>query len=267
MPRLYCETHGREDEASTIERQEHYRQEGESVLIVTGKLRSGPWLCDRCNETIDRGSVAYLVTGLPHWITEGEPRYDFAYERRYFGGRYDRVAVYGAEWPGIRTGMGSGPHAAPAGGPPAAEAALCVGLSTEDIGTDRVTGWPREYLPVDETGIRHMVLPMNDASEQTGRNPMDTALIVTGLAASGVAIVASGGLAIAAGAIAVLCLAGSVAACLAPAETAFDRDCRECDLFGSSAAEDFAQEENPEVGQSHRWRQSIVAGRNAGRGR
>ena len=109
MPHLYCEPHGQEDEASTIERQDYYRQRGESVLIVTGRLTSGPWLCDRCNETIDRGSVVYLVSGLPRWITEGEPRYDFAHERRYFGGRPDRIAVYGAEWPGIRTGTGAGP--------------------------------------------------------------------------------------------------------------------------------------------------------------
>lgn len=108
MPRLYCKQHGREDEASVIERQEHYRQEGESVLIVKGRLQTGPWLCDRCNDTINRGGVAYLTTCLPRWITEGEPRYDFAYERRYFGGRYDRIAVYGAEWPGIPAGTGAG---------------------------------------------------------------------------------------------------------------------------------------------------------------
>ena len=109
MPRLYCETHGREDEAATTQRQEHYHQEGESVLIVSGKLRSGPWLCDRCNETIGRGSVAYLTSAFPRWITEQMHGYDFADERRYFGGRYDRIAVYGADWPDLRVGAGAGP--------------------------------------------------------------------------------------------------------------------------------------------------------------
>lgn len=101
MARLYCEEHGRQDEAQTIERQEHYRQEGETVLIIAGRLKSGPWLCDRCNDTLDRGSVAYLVTGLPRWITESEPRYDFAHERRYFRIDQAEVSVYGAAWPAI----------------------------------------------------------------------------------------------------------------------------------------------------------------------
>jgi hypothetical protein len=99
MPRLYCEEHGREQEADTSRNQELYRQEGESVLIVKGRLISGPWRCDRCNATLTKGTLACLLTAFPGWMTESMYDYDFAYERKYFGKTHDGAAVYGAAWP------------------------------------------------------------------------------------------------------------------------------------------------------------------------
>ena len=49
MARLLCETHGREEEAETIRDQDKHRAENECILVVRGKLISGPWVCDRCN--------------------------------------------------------------------------------------------------------------------------------------------------------------------------------------------------------------------------
>lgn len=43
MPYLYCEEHGREHEARVIGNQATFRQAGEGVLIVHGRLTSGPW--------------------------------------------------------------------------------------------------------------------------------------------------------------------------------------------------------------------------------
>ncbi len=100
MPRLYCEEHGREDDARIIGRQEHYRQEDESVLVVRGKLISGPWCCDRCNATLRKGAIAWLFSAYPRWIAEGLTDYDFGQERQYFAmGKYDKATVYGADWP------------------------------------------------------------------------------------------------------------------------------------------------------------------------
>jgi hypothetical protein len=104
MPRLYCEQHGREHEASTILQQEHYRQEGEAVLIVKGWLSSGPWLCDKCNATLPRGGMAYLLVFFSKAFTFELESYDFSYERRYFGRRFDATA-YGASVRGIRWGQ------------------------------------------------------------------------------------------------------------------------------------------------------------------
>ena len=101
MPRLYCEEHGREYEADAGARQEEYRREGESVLIVRGRLRTGPWLCDRCNATLDSGSAAWLASFLPAWITGQTEAYEFEYERAYFAMNEATVAVYGAAWPAI----------------------------------------------------------------------------------------------------------------------------------------------------------------------
>lgn len=99
MPRLYCEPHGQEDEARVIERREQYRQEGESVLIVKGRLTNGPFLCDRCGVELQRGDPACLVSAYPRWIVEQMQGYDFDYERQYFTVERAVVAVYGAGWP------------------------------------------------------------------------------------------------------------------------------------------------------------------------
>jgi hypothetical protein len=100
MPRLYCETHGREEEAEIIAHQDEYRQEGESVLVVSGKLISGVFVCDRCNREMAAGQTAWLISALPGWVAEGLTDYDFGYERGYFAmAKTDTASVYGIDWP------------------------------------------------------------------------------------------------------------------------------------------------------------------------
>jgi hypothetical protein len=100
MPDLYCEKHGWEREAGIIERQEEYRQQGECVLVVSGTLISGPWLCDKCNARLKEGNRAMLVSAFAHLWRDGLYDYDFHYERRYLAMTADdRAAAYGAEWP------------------------------------------------------------------------------------------------------------------------------------------------------------------------
>jgi len=100
MPRLLCETHGREEEADTICDQDKYRDAGECVLVVSGTLISGPWLCDRCNAEMAVGKTAYLFSAFPVWVAEGLVDYDFGYECAYFAmGKTDTATVYGADWP------------------------------------------------------------------------------------------------------------------------------------------------------------------------
>ena len=100
MGRLYCEQHGKEHEARVIGQSSIYCQEGESILIVKGRLTSGGWQCDRCNASLGNGCQAYLLTVFPQWVTEQIPDYDFRHEREYFAVEKAEVAVYGAEWPG-----------------------------------------------------------------------------------------------------------------------------------------------------------------------
>lgn len=101
MPRLYCEKHGKERERDVIAKWKLYRDEGESVLVVGGKLISGPWLCDRCNAPLPRRRKAILMASFTRYITESIYDYDFAYERRYFAMTgQESMAVYGAPWPG-----------------------------------------------------------------------------------------------------------------------------------------------------------------------
>jgi hypothetical protein len=100
MPRLYCEAHGREREAEIIADQDRYQQEGESVLVVSGKLISGPFVCDRCNKALAAGQPAYLISAMPGWVAEGLIDYDFGYEREYFAmAKTDTATAYGAGWP------------------------------------------------------------------------------------------------------------------------------------------------------------------------
>jgi hypothetical protein len=99
MPRLYCHQHGQEHEAATKARQEFYRQEGETVVIIKGRLIDGPFLCDRCNAELKEGDPACLASAFPRWITESTHDYKFTYEFRYFALEDDAITVYGAPWP------------------------------------------------------------------------------------------------------------------------------------------------------------------------
>ena len=100
MPRLYCDTHGREREAEILANQDTYRQEGESVLVVKGRLIRGPFLCDRCNKKLAAGKPAWLISALPGWVADGLIDYDFGYEREYFAmAKTDTATVYGTDWP------------------------------------------------------------------------------------------------------------------------------------------------------------------------
>ncbi len=96
MPYLYCAADGDAHEKTVIARQDDYRQTAESVLIVRGKLKSGPWKCDRCNARLKRGDAAMLMTALPASFSRHAGGYDFAYERGYFDMKRAEVKVYGA---------------------------------------------------------------------------------------------------------------------------------------------------------------------------
>jgi hypothetical protein len=64
MPYLFCAEHGKEHEATSQAEQENYRLLGETVLIVKGRLISGPWRCDRCGTRLKKGNPACLVTAF-----------------------------------------------------------------------------------------------------------------------------------------------------------------------------------------------------------
>ena len=136
MPHLYCEKHGREHKARTSERQELYRQEGESVLIVKDRLISGPWLCDSCNAVLKRGTLAYLCIAYPRFVTESLREYDFKIRAAEFHRRESRSR-------GVRGCMAS-PHGAPLRAPGRearqATAALRTGPEAQATGARRVTG-------------------------------------------------------------------------------------------------------------------------------
>jgi hypothetical protein len=100
MPYLFCKTHGRMHDASCQQEQENYRQLGETVMIVSGTLNSGPWLCDKCNAELNKGTTAYLMTAYPRHFAEELAGYDYANERRYFRMEKATVRVYGAMPPG-----------------------------------------------------------------------------------------------------------------------------------------------------------------------
>ena len=106
MPRLYCADHGKEHEARTAGNEALYRQEGETVLIVQGRLNSGPWRCDHCNTPLGKGDTACLIAAFPRWLTASTPAYDFAYERQYFAVRKAEITAYGAAWQGVADALG-----------------------------------------------------------------------------------------------------------------------------------------------------------------
>lgn len=96
MPYLFCKRHGRQHEASSRGSQEEYQQIGETVVIVSGTLISGPWQCDRCNAALNKGDAAYLVAAYPSHYADELAAYDYGYERRYFQVEKATVKVYGA---------------------------------------------------------------------------------------------------------------------------------------------------------------------------
>ena len=96
MPRLYCQEHGREHEARSESEHKNYRMLGETVLIVTGPLKTSSWRCDSCNARLKKGARAYLVTAFPHHFTADFDGYDYAYEGQYFVLERAEVKVYGA---------------------------------------------------------------------------------------------------------------------------------------------------------------------------
>jgi hypothetical protein len=100
MPYLFCEPHGQEHEATSLEEQENYRLLGEAVLIVSGALNSGSWYCDRCQTRLKKGQTAYLMTAFPNHFAEEFDRYDYAYERQYFQIDRAKARIYGAAPPG-----------------------------------------------------------------------------------------------------------------------------------------------------------------------
>lgn len=62
MPHLFCQEHGREHEARSLEEQVNYGRFGEAVLIVTGPLKSPSHRCRGCHVRLRRGQRGYLVT-------------------------------------------------------------------------------------------------------------------------------------------------------------------------------------------------------------
>lgn len=105
MPYLYCAKHGKEYESRTAGREEFYRREGETILIMRGKLISGPWRCDQCYVVLPKRRIACLVRAFSSWFRGGMEIYDFSYERGFFDTEQVEAKVYGAEWPGGQSHM------------------------------------------------------------------------------------------------------------------------------------------------------------------
>ena len=101
MPYLFCAEHGHGHESRCQEEQENYRWLGETVLIVMGTLKSGPWQCSCCNAPLKRRQKAWLMTAFPRSMTAGMGDYDFAHEKQYFNMKRAEVKVYGAEPSGV----------------------------------------------------------------------------------------------------------------------------------------------------------------------
>ena len=99
MPYLFCEEHGRDREALFAQEQENYRRFGETVLVVTGPLKTASCRCHSCNARLRRGQRGYLVTAFPR-PTPGElGRYDYAAESEYLVIEHAEARWYGAASP------------------------------------------------------------------------------------------------------------------------------------------------------------------------
>jgi hypothetical protein len=96
MPYLFCPPHGSEHESKARRKEQHYRDAGEIVLVVHGRLSSGPWLCDRCGDALDKGDEAWLVSAFPRHFHDSLCDYDFGYEQAYFAmTKRDEARAYG----------------------------------------------------------------------------------------------------------------------------------------------------------------------------
>ncbi len=100
MPYLFCPAHAQEHEESCREGEEEYRRLGETVVMVSGTLISGPWQCDRCNARLGKGGAATLMTAFPSSYANELADYDYGKERRYFRVAEAAIKVYGAMPPG-----------------------------------------------------------------------------------------------------------------------------------------------------------------------
>jgi hypothetical protein len=99
MPYLFCEEHGRDREALFAQEQENYRRFGETMLVVTGPLKTASCCCHSCNARLRRGQRGYLVTAFPRPLAEGMDAYEYAAEREYLVLEHAEARLYGAEPP------------------------------------------------------------------------------------------------------------------------------------------------------------------------
>jgi hypothetical protein len=99
MPYLFCQEHGREQEAKCEEEQESFLWLGETVLIVSGPLKSPSWRCASCNVRLRRGQRAWMVTAFARPSPEDLGRYDYATEREYFNIEHAEARWYGTASP------------------------------------------------------------------------------------------------------------------------------------------------------------------------
>ena len=84
MPHLYCEMHGREQEARCEADQNNYRLLGETLLLVSGSMKTASLRCNRCNIRLRRFQPGWLVTAFSRHSADELSRYDYRQEREYF---------------------------------------------------------------------------------------------------------------------------------------------------------------------------------------
>jgi hypothetical protein len=96
MPYLFCDGHGREHEATCEEEQESYRWLDETVLIVSGPLKSPSWRCHQCHVRMRRGARAVLVTAFAGAHVQELAGYAYAAAEEYFLIEHVEARVYGA---------------------------------------------------------------------------------------------------------------------------------------------------------------------------
>ena len=100
MPYLFCEPHGQEHEATSLEGAGELPPPRRSRPDRQRSADSGSWHCDRCQTRLKKGQTAYLMTAFPSHFAEELDRYDYAYERQYFQIDRAKARIYGAAPPG-----------------------------------------------------------------------------------------------------------------------------------------------------------------------